>query len=159
MRPQAWQAAAVFILLAALAFAQDFRKVTWGMSVDDVVSAESELKFSQMDGTSNTMLSSHVGVMGHSGILNYIFENDKLVIAQYRFDDEDDMKIYTEILKILTQKYGQPADSGDSYSHWKLPRTYIGISFKDNLCKVDYADQSWVADTKEKRKAEYDSMF
>ena len=159
MRPQAWQAAAVFILLAALAFAQDFRKVTWGMSVDGVVSAESELTFSQMDGTSNTMLTAHVGVMGHSGILNYIFENDKLVIAQYRFDDEDDMKTYTEILNILKKKYGQPADSGDSYSHWKLPRTYIGISYKDNLCKVDYADQSWVAETKEKHKTEYDSMF
>ncbi|MGO9412430.1 MAG: hypothetical protein ACLQCB_16980 [Spirochaetia bacterium] len=159
MRLRAWRVAAVLLLLAASAFAQDFRKVTWGMSVDDVVSAESALTFSQMDEASNTTLTSHVNVMGHNGILNYIFENDKLVIAQYKFDDEDDMRTYTGILNILKEKYGAPSDSGDSFSHWKLPRTYIGISFKDDVCKVVYADQGWVADAKENRKAEYDSFF
>jgi hypothetical protein len=159
MRPRAGQIAAVLLLLALSAFGLDFRKVTWGMSLDDVISAESELKFSQMDGTSNSMLTSRVNVMGRSGMLNYIFVDDKLVIAQYRFDDEDDMRTYHEILNILTQKYGKAADSGDSYTRWTLPRTYIGLSFKDNLCKVDYADQGWVADMKEKRRADYDQLF
>ena len=151
--------AAALAFLAMSAFGQDFRKTSWGMSVEDVVSAESDLQFSQMDGTSNTMLTSHVEVMGHSGILNYIFESDKLVIAQYKFDDDDDMRTYNEVLGVLTDKYGQPADSGDAIVRWKLPRTYISLSFKDNLCRVDYADQGWVADAKEKRKPEFDSFF
>jgi hypothetical protein len=151
--------AAFFFLAALSASAQDFRKVTWGMSPEEVISAESGLQFSRMNGTANTMLSTRVDVTGHSGLLNYIFQDDKLVIAQYRFDDEEDMRTYNEILNALTDKYGAPYDSGDSYSRWKLERTYVGISFKDNLCRVDYADQKWVADTREKRRAEYDSNF
>jgi hypothetical protein len=151
--------AAVLCLFALSASAQDFRKVTWGMSPDEVIAAETELQFSRMNGTSNTLLSTRVEVTGHSGLLNYIFEDNKLVIAQYRFDDEEDMRTYNEILNALTDKYGAPSDSGDSYSRWKLPRTYVGISFKNDICKVDYADQRWVADTREKRRAEYDSNF
>jgi hypothetical protein len=98
-----------------------------------------------------------VSAVGHSGMLNYVFESDKLVIAQYNFDDDDDMT--TEILGILTGKHGQPADSGDIIVHWKLARTYIGLSFKDNLRRVDYADQGCVADAKDKGKAEYDLLF
>ena len=105
------------------------------------------------------MLSTKVDVMGHSGVLNYIFQENKLVMAQYRFDDEEDMRTYSEVLDALTDKYGDPADSGDVYSRWKLERTFIGLSFKDDLCKVDYADEGWVADMKQKRMSEYDMYF
>ncbi len=146
-------------LVALSASGQDFRTVTWGMSPDQVIAAEGGLQFSRMNGTSNTMLSTRVDVLGHSGLLNYIFEADKLVIAQYRFDDEEDMRTYNEVLNVLTEKYGAPSDFGDAYARWKLERTYVGLSFKDNLCKVDYADQGWVADTREKRRAEYEKFF
>jgi hypothetical protein len=159
MRLRRWQVAALLLLSAMSASAQDFRKVTWGMSVDDVIAAESGLEFSELDGTSKSMLSSHVEVMGRTGILTYTFENQKLVIAQYKFDDEDDMGTCKDIRSVLTRKYGAAADSGDTSARWNLPRTFISLSFKDNLCRVDYADQGWVSEVREKRRAEYDSLF
>ena len=158
MRRLVGPVAVLFFLAALSAFGQDFRKVTWGMSPEEVISAEG-LPFTRMNGTLKTMLSTKVDVMGHSGVLNYIFQENKLVMAQYRFDDEEDMRTYSEVLTALTDKYGDPADFGDLYSRWRLERTYIGLSFKDNLCKVDYADAGWVADMKQKRMSEYDMYF
>jgi hypothetical protein len=51
------------------------------------------------------------------------------------------------------------AESGLSYARWKLERTFIGLTFKGDICKVDYADSSWVAQMKEKQRAEYDAYF
>jgi len=159
MRPRVGRIAAVLFLCALAASAQDFRKVTWGMSIDDVTGAESSLSFNQQDAATSTMLSARVYVMDRTGTLNYIFESGKLVIGQYRFDDEDDMPTFKEILGVLKKKYGTPAASGATYSRWKTARTYVSLSFKDDVCRVDYADQSWVAAATDAQKAQYDSLF
>ncbi|HTP60118.1 MAG TPA: hypothetical protein VMM82_14435 [Spirochaetia bacterium] len=159
MRPRIGWIVGVLLLCALCASAQDFRKVTWGMSVDDVTSAESDLEFAQQDSASGTVLSARVYVMARTGTLNYVFENGKLVIGQYRFDDEDDMGVFKEILGVLKKKYGAASSSGATYSRWKTARTYVSLSFKDDVCRVDYADPSWVAAATDKQKAQYDSLF
>lgn len=152
-------ALAVVLLASGIAFGQDFRKVTWGMSVDDVTAAEKDLHFSRMDGTTKSILSSPVVVMGVSGTLAYIFEDGKLVMAQYRLDDEDDMRTYAAVLAALTDKYGQAFDSDPVHSRWGTERTFIGLSFTNDLCRVDYADESWLSRIKQKQREEYDSLF
>lgn len=149
----------VLFLCALSASAADFRQVTWGMSVDDVAGAESDLSFTQQDTATGAILSAHVYVMGRTGTLNYIFEGGKLIIAQYRFDDDDDMPTFKEILGVLKKKYGTAASSGAAYSRWNTARTYVSLSFKDDVCRVDYADQAWVAAAKAQQKAQYDSLF
>ncbi len=159
MRHRAHAALAVLLLVAGSAAGQDFRKVTWGMSPAEVIAAEKGLQLSEMKGTARSILTSRVDVMGFTGILNYFFEAGRLVSAQYKFDDEADMRTYNEISAGLAEKYGPPADSGDAYSLWTSARTIIRLSFKDNLSRVDYADKAWVSAMREKRRAEYDSLF
>lgn len=133
--------ALLFLTLASsVLFAQDFRKTSWGMSPEAVTAAESGLEFARLDGTTKFVLTARADVMGHGGILNYIFEDDKLVIAQYRFDDDDQMSTYGEVLDALTEKYGAPVESGLTYARWKLERTFIGLTFTSALCKFDYAE-------------------
>jgi hypothetical protein len=159
MRPCLRLILPVFFLCALSASAADFRQVTWGMSVDDVTAADSDLSFTQQDEAASTILSARVYVMGRTGTLNYIFESGKLIIAQYRFDDEDDMSTFKEILVVLKKKYGTAASSAAASSRWKSARTYISLSFKDDVCRVDYADQAWVAAAKDQQKAQYESLF
>ncbi|HVO39579.1 MAG TPA: hypothetical protein VMV03_11185 [Spirochaetia bacterium] len=155
------RAFAVPILCAAVcasAFAQDFRKVSWGMTPDQVTAAEADPRFARLNGTTKSILTSPVEVMGHGGFLNYIFEDGKLVIAQYRFDDDDEMRTYNEVRGALEDKYGA-VDQGQSYSRWTLQRTFISLSSQDDVCRVTYADLRWIASTKEKQRAEHDPYF
>ncbi len=156
MRPRAWQLLAVFFLCALSASAADFRQVTWGMSVDDVNAAESDVDFSQEDSASSIVLSAHVAVMGQKGTLDYVFEGGKLIIGQYRFVDDDDMGTFKAILAVLKKKYGTAASSGAAFSRWNTPRTYVSILFKDNICRVDYADQAWFGAAGDQKKKQYD---
>ncbi len=158
-RPALAGLAAVLVCVATSAAAQDFRTVTWGMSPAEVGAAEKDLKLSEMKGTSRSLLKAPVNVMDHAGVLTYVFEADKLVSAQYTFDDEADMRTYNEIAGVLAGKYGAPLDVGESHALWVTDRTIIRLSFGSSLCRVDYADKAWVADMREKQKAEYDQLF
>jgi hypothetical protein len=158
MRIRAFAVPALLMAFCASSFAQDFRKVSWGMTPDQVAGAESDLHFARLNGTAKSIMTSPVEVMGHSGVLNYIFEDGRLVMAQYRFDDDDNLGTYNEIRDALEGKYG-PVDQGQSRSRWTLQRTFISLSSQNDICRVDYADLRWIAAIKEKQRAEYDSYF
>lgn len=158
MRVRAFAVPVLCAAVCASSFAQDFRKVSWGMTPDQVTAAETDLDFRQLNGTTKSVLTSPVDVMGRGGVLNYIFEDDKLVIAQYRFDDDDTLRTYNELRGILELKYGA-VDQGQSHSRWTLRRTFISLSSQDDICRVTYADLRWIAAAKEKEKAEYDLYF
>ena len=152
---------AVPILCAAVcaaSFAQDFRRVSWGMTPDQVTATEADLHFARLNGTTKSILTSPVDVMGHGGVLNYIFDDGKLVMAQYRFDDDDEMSTYNEVRDALEDKYGA-VDQGQSHSRWTLQRTFISLNSQDDICRVTYADLRWVAAIRERQKAEYDLYF
>jgi hypothetical protein len=158
MRLRVLAVPALCAAVCASSFAQDFRKVSWGMTPEEVTAAEMDLRFTRLNGTTKSILTSPVDVMGRGGVLNYIFEDDKLVMAQYRFDDDDELRTYSELRGILELKYG-PVDQGQSHSRWTKRRTFISLSSQDDICRVSYADLQWVAAAKEKEKAELDQYF
>jgi hypothetical protein len=118
----------IILTLCFVVFADgnDFRNTTWGMNKSEVLQSEEGQPFKGSisykilgDG-----LAFKVKVLNYNTILQYDFNDDKLVTASYVFIDSlklaqmlgnDPFKYYTdqyqEIKKALAEKYGEPIES------------------------------------------------
>jgi hypothetical protein len=121
-----------FCLLPAQVRAQDgviippdFRKVRWGMTMDQVKAAESAKPKTEKE----NVLGYEVSLPGFSDVvLVYVFAGNRLVRANYgviveHTNDNDYIEDYRTLVGDLTQKYGKP-QSDDS--------TWKGDTFKDD---------------------------
>lgn len=97
-------------VLAADAPAPDFRKVTWGMTRDEVIAIEGE---PPADLTADDSIGYPVKVMSLDMLLLYSFLDDTLVKSAYALVETHSnqntyLDDYAAIKTALTEKYGEP---------------------------------------------------
>lgn len=110
----------VCILLVALfaagyvlgADAPDFRNVRWGMTMEEVMAAETEVALIVVTG--EPALAGNCTVAGRKARLYYQFSGSQLSEAFYAFEDtHTNSNLYiddfTDMKELLTLKYGPPA--------------------------------------------------
>jgi hypothetical protein len=162
----------------------DFRKVRWGMNVEEVQKRE-KLKVKMSDGKT---LMYDDEVLGHKVSLIYLFVGNKLWRAGYLLDSDQYsnknkyVDAYFEIVKILKQKYGTPTNDGTiwskdlykedhenrgvayslghvrSFTIWKKEQDLIEVSVSGNkydvVCKITYSNVALQKEVQEKQTKE-----
>lgn len=97
----------------------DFKRTRWGMSKAEVMQRE-ELVLHADD---ENLLVYRDEVLGHKASLMYSFINDELYSTGYVLDDDQYSNLnryadaYVEIVKFLTEKYGEPKNKRDVWSN------------------------------------------
>ncbi len=89
----------------------DFRLTKWGMTQNDVISAEK--KMDPVERTEN-MITYKTQISNKNVVLNYLFAQDKLIGALYKLDDnylnsDHFMQTYLQFKQVVTKKYGPPS--------------------------------------------------
>ena len=89
----------------------DFRLTKWGMTQNDVVSAEE--KMDPVERIAN-MITYKTQILNKNVILHYLFVQDKLIGAIYKLDDnylnsDHFIQTYNQFKQIVTKKYGPPS--------------------------------------------------
>ena len=100
----------------------DFRLTKWGMTQNDVISAEE--KMDPVERTEN-MITYKTQISNKNVVLSYLFAQDKLVGAFYKLDDnylnsDHFIQTYLQFKQVLTKKYGPPSEE---FTNW-LNDTY-----------------------------------
>lgn len=98
--------------------AQDFRTVSWGMTMEQVIEAEEIKTYSKAPDSINYTTE----MTGLPVVLVYIFDEGELVKAKYKFnleylDPNDYIRDYEMLKETLVEKYGQPYDSEVSWQN------------------------------------------
>ncbi|MBK9949205.1 MAG: hypothetical protein IPP12_18775 [Nitrospira sp.] len=96
----------------------DFRKATWGMTKEQVRTAE----IAHLETQNDTLLVYSDKVAGKDVRIGYIFMGDQLVRSKYVFFEKHTnwnlfINDYLEIKEILTKKYGQPVEDKPVWSN------------------------------------------
>jgi len=146
----------------------DFRLTKWGMTQNDVISAEK--KMDPVERTEN-MIVYKTQISNKNIILHYLFAQDKLIGAIYKLDDnylnsDHFIQTYLQFKQVLTNKYGPPSREitnwlNDTYRNnrkkwglalslghteyaafWETQNTTIECSLREEdynvLCIVEY---------------------
>jgi len=146
----------------------DFRLTKWGMTQNDVISAEK--KTDPVERTEN-MIVYKTQISNKNIILHYLFAQDKLIGAIYKLEDnylnsDHFIQTYLQFKQVLTNKYGPPSREitnwlNDTYRKnrkkwglalslghteyatiWKTPNTTIENSLREEnynvLCLMEY---------------------
>jgi hypothetical protein len=130
----------VFIMCISVSFfiasscwgdSYDFRKIKWGMSVEEVIATEP----TQPVAKDKNSISYKTIVLNRNVSLIYRFINDKLIGATYQLDDiyiktKSYIEAYDEFNNALSKKYGKPTNEGTIW----LDNTY-----KNNPEKLYFA--------------------
>jgi hypothetical protein len=148
-----------------LIFDHDFRKATWGMTIDQVKETEeSPIVFEGWSDTEDaTVLHYKEKVFRFQAFITYIFKDGKLVQARYAFDPqekEDYIEDYETVIEALIDKYGEPIDiamewSDSTYIHdeeqWEkalrlghLKRTGVWETKKTSMTLVLYGEDNTI---------------
>lgn len=119
----------------------DFRKVTWGMSKDEVIAIEGEPTNEIGDSENNFygLIYDNITVADYNATLRYYVKNDMLIEAEYSFncDDKTDLQIntmYYDLHNEYVKKYGNPINSSfimqnTNYKDLKEPPYIIDSDF------------------------------
>jgi len=146
----------------------DFRLTKWGMTQNDVVSAEE--KMDPVERIEN-MITYKTQILNRNVILHYLFVQDKLIGAIYKLDDnylnsDHFIRTYNEFKQKVTKKYGPPSRKITNWlnatyknnrkkwglalslghteyvTHWKTQNTTIECSLREHnfnvLCLLEY---------------------
>ena len=146
----------------------DFRLTKWGMTQNDVISAEE--KMDPVERIEN-MITYKTQILTKNVVLHYLFIQDKLVGAIYKLDDNylnsnHFIRTYNQFKQEVAKKYGQPSRSitnwlNDTYKNnrkkwglalslghteyvtlWKTRSTNIECSLREQnfnvLCLLEY---------------------
>lgn len=102
-----------FSLLLSICYADDFRKASWGMSIEEVKKTESTEPMNEESNGAKKILVYEGKVASLNCFYGYIFVNDTLVRAKYMFQEKhsnnnDYITDYENINEILEKKYGKP---------------------------------------------------
>jgi hypothetical protein len=120
-----------------------------------------------------------VDVNGFYGHLYYLFGTKGLIIAGYRFGNYPDIvglidgttigfkaflhNAYNEMVRAITDKYGNPTSVEKERTTWELERTMIRVFLQEDECTVVFAEKNslgyFFKDQEGKRKAESDANF
>ena len=126
-----------------------FRDYQWGTSLDDIRSKEitadmkedidySEESESDFKGISIT----HGDVAGYDASIGFVFENDKLEAGGYLVNEKND-KVYSDLFKKYSSKYGTPVISTESVG-WGPCHIWIDND-KNFICFNDLSGISYVS--------------
>jgi predicted porin len=147
----------------------DFRLTKWGMTQNDVISAEK--KMDPVERTEN-MITYKTQISNKNVVLNYLFAQDKLIGALYKLDDnylnsDHFMQTYLQFKQVVTKKYGPPSREitnwlNDTYRNnrkkwglalslghteyatiWKTPDTTIECSLREDNLNVQCLMEYW----------------
>lgn len=119
---------ALFALtLTVSAFSQDFRKATWGMSLSQVKSTETN----EVVKETSELVAYKTTLAGFEAYAIYIFAGNKLTRGKYLITENhsnknDYISDYNSLNELLKKKYGEPTEN----------QTY----WKNDLYKDDYSD-------------------
>jgi hypothetical protein len=103
----------------------DFRHTKWGMTQNDVVSAEEKMDPVER---SENMITYKTQILNRSVMLHYLFVKDKLVGAKYKLDDnylnsDHFIAAYDQFQKKVTEKYGPPS---------RKTKNWLNTTYKNN---------------------------
>lgn len=126
----------------------DFRKVNWGMTVEEVKATEEAEPTAEVE---SGLLYDDIAV---ANIINaelyYMFTDGKLTTAMYVSDktiDGDEIKgyTYTDLKDSLAKVYGEPQETGQGIysaaSSWETDTTTILLYLKtDGTIMITYSD-------------------
>lgn len=118
----------LILMTSGLAYGQDFRKTTWGMTKDQVKKTETSEILKETD----EVLAYRAELAGYESFVIYIFAGDKLTRAKYSIIEQhsnknDYISDYNSIKELLEKKYGTPKEDEkvwkndlykDDYSQW-----------------------------------------
>jgi hypothetical protein len=149
MQPGARLAAITFALmvLAAAAWAQEFRATSWLMSRQEVMASEAGRAVSEVDLTDHQkqiVFQSYLA--GFSVTITYLLQNDELMSASYTFRRDRDRAAFDFMRSDLQSKNGAPSFDKQDLVGWRLPKTEIALAhLKDGSTYVAYWEKSYFA--------------
>jgi hypothetical protein len=134
------------LLAACSLFAADFRKASWLMTQDQVIASEDANIDSEMEFAGQLQLVFHTQVIGHSGAITYLLENNKLRSATCSFRNDEKRQVYAYMKDQLTGKYGDPSVQKGDMVGWRLERTEIALTYLPNKsCYVAFWEKAYFA--------------
>lgn len=128
----------VFAVIVASAENYDVRNVRWGMSKEEVKKREK----AELTDEENNVLYYKTMLFGHDYELWYIFDDDRLVEAQYGnlFSERKYEEDFEKARKLLTKKYGKPhlTMNDGKVCVWKHKHTEVSLARFDNNTSIWY---------------------
>ena len=116
----------LILLFPALLFSQDFRKMSFGQTTEELKETYSQTDFDLEEANGITILSHDDLVGGITTTVAYLFVDNSLMAGAYTFDynsyksSDDRLKDYKQISRILNEKYEMKDDNtwhNDSYKN------------------------------------------
>ena len=128
----------------SLSFSQDFRKSSWGDSMEKVKAAEGNKEWEdvQTDEDFQTAIASEGNIGGLEAWIVFYFVEDKLFAGSYMFSEEhsDDNSFISDfdfIDENLQEKYGSKKVERDwTVDTWKDSRDYWGFALKQGELSI-----------------------
>jgi hypothetical protein len=139
----------VLILVAAIGVSQDFRDVSWGMTVDEVVEAEGDDYY----GRDAEYLLYRREIIEHHVNLMYMFDDGTVITGGYLFPNDN---VYDRLHVALSRKYGEGVSEGIYQLLWLEGDTYISLTYDFPNTQLVYASRVWF-DSLEAQQAESDA--
>lgn len=122
----------------------DFRKITWGMSKEQIKTIENKNIVYEGDNSLGHSLCYEVDISNKNYYCIYYFLEDKLYTAGYMSTEEytnknDYIRDYKEIKEILTKKYGEPDKKKLLSSHNREEVYWENDLYKDDETEWGFA--------------------
>ncbi len=138
----------ILLLVAASSFAQ-FRYTTWGMTVEEVKSAEDAELLIDKD----QYLLYGVILLGQKVLAHYVFENNQLVSASY---DSIPLSIESRVIEELDRRYEPDRGSRQSGGAmiWNTEETLIGLVSVSSTFSLQYMSKTAIERTREHERQE-----
>lgn len=118
--------------------------VTLGSSVEEVLNSKSSTP--QLN-SYNLLIYQNEIEYSHKTSISYSFDNDKLTMINYTFDEEyskyaDYYNDFININKELIQEYGEPFSDSENIGSAELKEDLESMVFKDNVYAVTVWDDN-----------------
>lgn len=142
----AWLAA-LLVVIATSASAQEFRKTSWHMSRGQVIASEAANLVSDQDLKGNQeQVTFQSYVAGFPVTITYLLENDALLSASYTFRRDLDRAAWDAMKQDLQSRNGPPAFEQDNLAGWRLANTEIALAhLRDGTTYVAYWEKAYFA--------------
>ena len=141
----------ILLLIPILSFGQDFRKMSFGESIEDLTETYTDIEFEVVDGDLFGLDKKDIEVAYRTGIISgietlicYVFHQKRFLNGMYLFDAEstkdgdERIKDYKVVSERLNEKYKMINEDTWHKSTWEDNPNYFGFAL--NMGDVDFRE-------------------
>jgi hypothetical protein len=134
----------ILLFIPLVSFGQDFRKMSFGESVENLAEKYPDIKFEVEEADGVEIVAHEDNIAGITTVVGYIFQDKKFVTGMYNFetefyDGDEALKDYKSISERLNAKYSMKKQNKWHKSTWKDRPNFHGSALRSG--DVDFIER------------------